>query len=190
MMRRTAGPAARLGPVTDLAEITAMTSDAMEQWHWPTIGQDFDVKAYLTTIEPPPELVVSVRAIARRGDRLFVFESEGGTHVLPGGRREPGESPDAALVREIREETGCAIAGTRRRLGLLHLHNLSPQRHDPRYKYPYPDTLQWVFLVEVTGDALPSDDPFVDNGRFVSIEEARRLVSSAVERLFLEAALA
>jgi hypothetical protein len=50
--------------------------------------------------------------------------------------------------------------------------------------------LQWVFLVEVTGDALPSDDPFVDNGRFVSIEEARRLVSSAVERLFLDAALA
>ena len=190
MTRRTAGPATRLGRVAELADILAMTSDATEQWHWPTIAQDFDVKAYLTTMDPPPELVVSVRAIARRSDRLFVFESEGGTHVLPGGRREPGESPDAALGREIREETGCAIVGTPRRLGLLHLHNLSPRRHDPRYKYPYPDTLQWVFLVEVTGEALPSDDPFVDNGRFVSIDEARRLVSSAVERLFLEAALA
>jgi 8-oxo-dGTP pyrophosphatase MutT (NUDIX family) len=176
--------------VADLAEIRALASDATEQWHWPTIGQHFDVSAYLTTMDPPPELVVSVRAIARRGDRVFVFDSEGGTHVLPGGRREPGESPDAALAREIREETGCTIVGTPGRLGLLHLHNLSPLRDDPRYKYPYPDTLQWVFGVEVTGEALPSDDPFVDNGRFVTIEEARRSVSSAVERLFLDAALA
>ena len=189
MTRRTAGPGPRLG-VADLAEILAMTPDAAEQWHWPTIGQDFDVKAFLTTIDPPPELVVSVRALARRGDEVFLFESEGGAHVLPGGRREPGESPGAALVRELREETGCTISGTPRRLGLLHLHNLSPWRHDPRYKYPYPDSLQWVFRVEVTGEALPSDDPFVDNGRFVSIEEARRLVSSAVERLFLDAAVA
>ncbi|HTH70938.1 MAG TPA: NUDIX hydrolase [Candidatus Saccharimonadales bacterium] len=176
--------------MADLAEIRALVADATEQWHWPTIGQDFDVTAYLTTMDPPPELVVSVRAIAWRGDRVFVFESEGATHALPGGRREPGESPDAALVREIREETGCAIVGTPRRLGLLHLHNLSPRRHDPRYTYPYPDTLQWVFRVEVTGDALPSDDPFVDNGRFVSVEEAQRSVRSAVERLFLDAALA
>jgi 8-oxo-dGTP diphosphatase len=176
--------------VADLAEILALTPDATERWHWPTIGQHFDVSAYLTTMDPPPELVVSVRAIARRGDGLFVFESEGGTHLLPGGRREPGESPDAALVREIREETGCTIAGTPKRLGLLHLHNLSPQRDDPRYKYPYPDTLQWVFVVDVTGEAAPSDDPFVDDGRFVSGDEARRLVSSVVERLFLDAATA
>jgi len=93
-------------------------------------------------------------------------------------------------VREIREETGCAIAGEPRRLGVLHLHNLSPQRHDPRYKYPYPDSLQWVFLADVTGDAAPSDDPFVDNGRFVPADAARALIASSVEGIFLEAALA
>jgi 8-oxo-dGTP pyrophosphatase MutT (NUDIX family) len=174
--------------MAELATILALTPDATEQWHWPTLGQRFDVKGYLTTLEPPFELVVSVRAIALRGAEVFVFESEGETHAIPGGRREPNESPDAALVREIREETGCAIAGVPKPLGVLHLHNLSPRRVDLRYKYPYPDTLQWVFVAEVTGDATASDDPFVENGRFVPIDEARALLRSPGERLFLEAA--
>ena len=33
-----------------------------------------------------------------------------GRWELPGGKVETGESPDAALVREIREELGCGIA--------------------------------------------------------------------------------
>ncbi|HEV2249048.1 MAG TPA: NUDIX domain-containing protein [Candidatus Limnocylindria bacterium] len=176
--------------MADLAAILALTPDATEQWHWPTIHQHFDVAGYLTAMEPPLDLVVSVRAIALRGGYVFVFESEGSTHAIPGGRREPGESPDVALVREIREETGCAMVGTPRPLGILHLRSRSPRRIDPRYTYPYPDTLQWVFVAEVGGDGLPSGDPFVDNGRFVSAAETRTLLASPLERLFVEAALA
>jgi 8-oxo-dGTP diphosphatase len=32
-----------------------------------------------------------------------------GRWELPGGKVEPGESPDAALVREIQEELGCRV---------------------------------------------------------------------------------
>jgi ADP-ribose pyrophosphatase YjhB (NUDIX family) len=175
--------------MSDLASILALTPDATEEWYRPTLDQRFEVRGYLTPMEPPLDLVVSVRAIARRGGEIFVFESEGETHAIPGGRREPGESPGAALDREIREETGCAIVGTPRPLGILHLHNLSPKRVDPRYKYPYPDTLQWVFVADVSGEATPSDDPYVDNGRFVPAEEARRSLTSPGERLFVDAAL-
>ena len=176
--------------MTDLAGLLTLKPDATEKWHWPAIDQRFDVNGYLTTLTPPLELVVSVRALAFRGERVFVFESEGETHAFPGGRREPGESPADALVREIHEETGCEIVGTPIPLGVLHLHNLSPQRHDPKYRYPYPDTLQWVFVAEVSGDAVPSDDPFVDNGRFVAVQSARAMLRSEAERLFLDAAAA
>ena len=35
-----------------------------------------------------------------------------GRWELPGGKVEPGEAPEAALVREVREELGCDIAVT------------------------------------------------------------------------------
>jgi 8-oxo-dGTP pyrophosphatase MutT (NUDIX family) len=176
--------------VIDLAALRAMRPEATEQWDWPTIGQRFDVNGYLTPLAPPLDLVVSVRAFAFRGEEVFVFEAEGATHAMPGGRREPDEAPDDALAREIREETGCAIFGTPVPLGVLHLHNTSPRRHDPKYKYPYPDSLQWVFVAEVRGVPSPSADPFVDNGRFLPVSEARSMLASEAERIFLDAAVA
>ena len=35
-----------------------------------------------------------------------------GRWELPGGKVEPGETPEAAVVRELREELGCTVAVT------------------------------------------------------------------------------
>jgi len=59
--------------------------------------------------------VIVVAAVILDGGRVLLTQRPGGTHLagaweFPGGKLEAGESPEEALVREIREEIGCAIA--------------------------------------------------------------------------------
>ncbi len=58
---------------------------------------------------------VVVGAAIVRGRRVLACRrtapaSAAGRWELPGGKVEPGETPEAALVREVREELGCEIA--------------------------------------------------------------------------------
>ena len=59
-------------------------------------------------------LVVAVALFDREGRVLLAKRPEGkamaGLWEFPGGKVEPGETPEAALIREIHEELGVAIA--------------------------------------------------------------------------------
>lgn len=61
---------------------------------------------------PPPKLIVV--GLIEHDDRYVVTRRHphqhlGGAWELPGGKVEPGESPEAALQREAMEELGVAI---------------------------------------------------------------------------------
>ena len=51
-------------------------------------------------------LPISVKGVLVRRGRVLVLRNGRGEWELPGGRLDDGESPEEALAREIREETG------------------------------------------------------------------------------------
>ena len=59
--------------------------------------------------------IVVTAAVIRRGDRYLVTRRQQGVHLeglweFPGGKCDPGESLDACLRRELREELGADAA--------------------------------------------------------------------------------
>jgi 8-oxo-dGTP pyrophosphatase MutT (NUDIX family) len=138
---------------------------------------------------PPLELVTSVRAVLfdRDGD-VMVLRDEVGHHLLPGGRREVGETLGDTLTRELLEETGwrAEIGAV---VGHIHVRNLCENSPDPTY--PHPDFFQTVFLalaVEHVAGARREDD-IEQEAVFRSLEMARNLVRNPGQLAFLAAAL-
>lgn len=54
--------------------------------------------------------VISIKGVLIEEGRVLLLENERGEWELPGGRPEPGEAPEAALIREFGEELGAEIA--------------------------------------------------------------------------------
>ncbi len=62
----------------------------------------------------PTDWVPVVAAVVRRGDgRVLLAQRPSGAHAglweFPGGKVEPGETPEQALARELREELGIGV---------------------------------------------------------------------------------
>jgi 8-oxo-dGTP diphosphatase len=105
------------------------------------------------------------RVLAAR--RTFPAEVAG-RWELPGGKVEPGETPEAALVREIAEELGCTIALTGWRpgeVGIGDRHVLTVAVADLVAGEPRPhehDEVRWLGADELGEvDWLEPDRPFL-----------------------------
>jgi 8-oxo-dGTP pyrophosphatase MutT (NUDIX family) len=100
---------------------------------------------------------------------------------VPGGSVEEGESPEAAVVRELREETGMELPIVRR-LGIQRYYKTYTQRFVERYDYlfraPVDERDRWQHKVVGTGgdagDTLSLS--WLDHGSLQSIDEEHRAV--------------
>ena len=85
-------------------------------------------------------VVVAAAVIIRDGRVLLTRRAEGrhlaGLWEFPGGKLEPGEPPEVAVVRECREECGIEVAVT---------HLLEVTRH----RYPERDVLLLFYRCEL-----------------------------------------
>lgn len=60
-----------------------------------------------------PRTSGSLAAVWYRGELLLVRNSYRSDHTLPGGYVRPGERPERAMVRELREETAIVLDASR-----------------------------------------------------------------------------
>lgn len=144
--------------------------------------------AYLGQDAPPLRYVTSVRTVLLRGDSVLVQQDRDSRHILPGGRRERGESLKATLRREVGEETGWSM-GEVKQLGFTHFRHLDPMQLG--YAYPHPDFFQLVHVVEATQHSPEArlDDGSEIGSEFVLLADVRRLSLTPIERVYLDAAL-
>lgn len=148
------------------------------------------VVSYFCTELPPLEFITSVRAIVIKAGQVLVLHDTEETHIVPGGRREPGETLAETLRREILEETGW-LTDQYALLGLWHFHHLSPR--PPDFPYLYPDFLHLIHTatpIKQIPEAQLDDGHELGN-EFMPIEEARKIkFAEPSQLLFLDAALA
>lgn len=174
----------------DLAAFLApLTPDHEETLAWAEGRMPLRVVSYLSGQTPPLEFVTSARALVFQKDAVLVITGpDRKVHLLPGGRREAGETLEETVRREVREETGWELAQIAL-LGLKHFHHLAPKPFD--YSYPYPDFLQVIYTAQATqwtSEARQWDEWVLESG-LRSLAEVRALALAASDRLYLEAAL-
>ena len=146
------------------------------------------VTSYCCIELPPEDLITSVRAVVCDAQQVLVVRDPVSAHILPGGRREPGETLEQTLRREVLEETGWEIDDIRM-LGIKHFHHLTPKPVD--YPYSYPDFLQAIYRAmpqSYLASARQTNGYELD-ATLVPRSVVEQLPLSASERLFLRVAL-
>jgi ADP-ribose pyrophosphatase YjhB (NUDIX family) len=96
----------------------------------------------------PLVLTTSARAVVFKGSKVVVVrQTDGLRHVEPGGGLEAGETIEAAVRRELAEETGWTV-GPLKPLGFVHLQHLKRQPPPPGLTRRWGDMVHALFVTE------------------------------------------
>lgn len=169
--------------------IAPLTSQCREIADWPLAR--FEVHTYLHHELPPEPVITSVRAVVlreREALEVLVVQDPDGYHILPGGRREQGETLHETVMREVVEETGwqSTINGL---LGFNYYDRLTPKPSE--ISYPHPAFVQVVYLAEAVS-YLPTGrvvDGYEIGAEFVAVATLERYHLTTGETIFLQTAL-
>ena len=146
------------------------------------------LRGYFTVDAPPDAFVLAGRVLVLDRDRVLVVKNPDGEHVIPGGRREPGETALDAAQREVVEETGWSI-GNPSPFSVIHFHYETPEPRDVG-RVIYPDFLWQVFLAEPAGfdPTVRDPDGYERGAAFRSTTEVLERRLEPFQRVLLESA--
>lgn len=131
-------------------------------------------------------LIPAVAAIVRdQSGRVLVQQQHDGTWSLPAGAIEPGESPSAAVVREVLEETGLRVRA--RRIAAV------VGGSSCRVRYANGDQVEYVVTVldcEVVGGSLIESNDETKRLAYYPVDEMPRLAFEYPREAFVAGASA
>jgi 8-oxo-dGTP pyrophosphatase MutT (NUDIX family) len=101
-----------------------------------------EVTVVLSPELPPTTLITSALALVFAGNRLLLTNLSQRGWDIPGGHLEAGETPEAAMQREVFEEAGVTLKDVRP-FAYQHIRLLGAA--PPGYRYPHPDSYQVLY---------------------------------------------
>ncbi len=128
--------------------------------------------------------VTSASAVVRdSGGAVLLTYVPGRGYDLPGGHVDAGETPLAACVREVAEETGLVLAedGVAGLAAAIVVEVAAPR--PAGFPYPYPRSQMWVYRFDVAvhrPPLAPSPDFECTRARWVSDEHLRLLCGTRI----------
>jgi len=105
-----------------------------------------EARLYITDELPPLELCRTAFGLAFNGNRVLLTRLKNRDWDIPGGKIDPGETPQQAAVREVMEETFVQVEIINL-LGIQELELFGPRPGDSGWAYPL--SVQVYFLCRI-----------------------------------------